>query len=104
MEIIYSLSKYQQLLHKGQNYFPREGTLQDIPAQRPASGGPAVTGCSYTFTAAFSDFPEDVHLRSGQVEAIRVHHLVPGRHEIIHELLLRIVLRVDFGQRPQLRV
>ncbi len=28
--------------------------------------------------------------RSGEVEAIGVHHLVPGRHEVGHELLLRV--------------
>jgi acyl-coenzyme A thioesterase PaaI-like protein len=24
--------------------------------------------------------------KSGQVEAVQVHHLVPGRHEVTHEL------------------
>ena len=42
--------------------------------------------------------------RSGQIEAIRVHHLGPGRHEVAHELLLGVVAGVDLGQRPQLRV
>ena len=34
---------------------------------------------------------EDVQLRSGQVEAIKVHHLGPGRHEVLDKLLLRVL-------------
>ncbi len=34
-----------------------------------------------------------------QIVAIEVHDLVPGRHEITHELLLRVVARVDLRQR-----
>ncbi|MCH7996677.1 MAG: hypothetical protein IIB11_02750, partial [Chloroflexi bacterium] len=30
-------------------------------------------------------------LRSGKVEAIKIHHLVPRSHEVTHERLLRIV-------------
>src|SRR5690242_8954850 len=41
---------------------------------------------------------------SRQIEAIQVHHLVPGRNEVMHELLLRIRAAVDFGQRPELRM
>src|SRR6266540_6662828 len=33
--------------------------------------------------------------RSGEVEAIEVHDLVPRRHEVTHELLLRVVTCVD---------
>jgi len=33
--------------------------------------------------------------RSGKVEAIKIHHLVPGSHEVTHELLLRVVSSVD---------
>jgi hypothetical protein len=35
--------------------------------------------------------------RSGKVEAISVHHLGPRRHEVFHELLLRVRARIDFG-------
>jgi ribonuclease HII len=35
--------------------------------------------------------------RSSEVEAISVHHLGPRRHEVIHELLLRVRARIDFG-------
>jgi outer membrane receptor protein involved in Fe transport len=39
-----------------------------------------------------------------EVEAVEVHDLVPRGHEVLHELLLRVVAGVDLGQRPQLRV
>ena len=37
---------------------------------------------------------------SGQIETIQVHDLGPGCHEVMHELLLRVVLGIDFGQGP----
>ena len=37
-----------------------------------------------------------------QVEAIRIHHLVPGIDEVVHELLLCVVLGVHLSQRAQL--
>src|SRR5215831_21230960 len=40
----------------------------------------------------------------GQVESIEVHDLVPRGHEVAHELLLRVVARVDLGDRPELGV
>src|SRR4029453_9991867 len=33
--------------------------------------------------------------RSGEIEPIEVHHLVPRGHEVTHELLLCVVARVD---------
>jgi hydrogenase expression/formation protein HypE len=39
-----------------------------------------------------------------QVEAVQVHHLGPGGDEVAHELGPRCRLRVDLGQRAQLRV
>src|SRR5437016_3783906 len=39
-----------------------------------------------------------------QVVAIEIHDLVPGSHEVTHELLLRVVTRVDLRQRSELRV
>jgi len=42
--------------------------------------------------------------RLGKVEAVRVHDLVLGRHEVLHELLLCIVLPVDLCDRAQLQV
>ena len=42
--------------------------------------------------------------RSGEVEAIEVHHLGPRRHEVFHELLLGVRTRIDFGKGAQLCV
>src|SRR5262249_60514995 len=42
--------------------------------------------------------------RSGEVEAVQVHHLGPRRHEVLHELLLRVRASVDFAEGAQLRV
>src|SRR3546814_2264192 len=39
-----------------------------------------------------------------QVEAVEVHHLVPCRHEVVHELFLRVAGGVHLGQCAQLRV
>ena len=36
--------------------------------------------------------------RLGDVEAVEVHDLVPGRDEVTHELFLVIVLSIDLGQ------
>ena len=42
--------------------------------------------------------------RSVQVEAVELHDLHPGRHEVVDELLPGVVARVDLGQRPELGV
>src|SRR5208282_989674 len=42
--------------------------------------------------------------RLGEVEAIKVHHLGPRRHEVFHKLLLRVRARIDFREGAQLRV
>ena len=42
--------------------------------------------------------------RSREIEAVGVHHLGPGRDEVLHELLLAIVACIDFGERAQLGV
>src|SRR5690606_13446352 len=39
--------------------------------------------------------------RSGEVEAIQVHHLVPGGHEVLDELLAVVVLRVHLRDGTQ---
>ncbi len=43
-------------------------------------------------------------LRSRKVEAIKVHHLVPGRYEVMDKLLLRIQTSVDFSEGAELGV
>src|SRR5438552_18725849 len=40
----------------------------------------------------------------GEIEAIKIHHFVPRRHEVTHELLLRVVTSIDFGERSELSV
>src|ERR1700680_4302665 len=53
----------------------------------------------------FTKFPSKTFpQRSGEVEAIEVHHLGPRRHEVFHELLLRVLARIDFREGAQLRV
>ena len=41
-------------------------------------------------------------LRSRKVVAIKVHHLVPGRHKVTHERLLRVAARIDFRDGSEL--
>src|SRR5437764_9172516 len=43
-------------------------------------------------------------LRSGKVEAIVVHDLVPRSHEITHELLFRVLLCIKLGDGSELGV
>src|SRR5262245_42149379 len=43
-------------------------------------------------------------LRSGEVEAIKVHHFVPGRDEVVDKLLPRVGTSVDFSQGAELGV
>ena len=42
--------------------------------------------------------------RLGEVEAVKVHDLVPGRDKVTHKLFLVVVLGIDFGKSTQLRV
>jgi len=44
----------------------------------------------------------EVRDKSGEVEAVGVHHLVPGTDEVLDELLAGVVLGVGFCQRTQL--
>ena len=39
---------------------------------------------------------------SVEIEAIKIHHLVPGRDEVLHEGLLGIVTSIDFSDGAQL--
>jgi hypothetical protein len=48
--------------------------------------------------------PRGQAARLSDVEAVQVHHLGPCSHEVLHELLLRVVTCIDFRDRPQLRV
>ena len=42
--------------------------------------------------------------RSGEIEAVEVHHLGPRSDKVLHELLLGIAAAVDFGKSPELGV
>ncbi len=39
-------------------------------------------------------------MESGQVEAVKVHHLDPGRDKVLHELFLRTLPSIDFSKSP----
>jgi hypothetical protein len=43
-------------------------------------------------------------LRSGEVEAVKVHYLVPRRHKVVHELLLGVLTTIDFRDGPELGI
>ena len=43
-------------------------------------------------------------LKLVKVETIKVHHLVPSRHKIGYEFLLRIFTGIDFCYGPELGV
>ncbi len=49
-------------------------------------------------------FPDVDPPESRAVEAIQVHHLVPGRHKVMDKLLSRVRRRIDFGHGAQLGV
>ena len=40
--------------------------------------------------------------RSGEIEAVEVHHLVPGGHEVVHEALSGVLRSVHFRDRAEL--
>ncbi len=48
--------------------------------------------------------PQPLMLRSSKVEAVEVHHLIPRRHKVGHELLLGVLTSIDFRQSPELGV
>lgn len=39
-------------------------------------------------------------LGAGEIEAIQVHHLGPGRHEVLHELIFPVRTGIHLGQCP----
>ena len=70
---------------------PAAGPGSDPPCCRPsARGAPGRCRCGAR--------------RSGAVEAVEVHDLVPRGDEVVHELLAGVVARVDLGERAQLGV
>jgi len=43
-------------------------------------------------------------LRLGDVESVKVHHLVPRRHKVVQEFLLSVLTSVNFRQCPELGI
>jgi hypothetical protein len=41
-------------------------------------------------------------VRSGEVEAIKIHHFVPRRDEVVYEFFLPVGASVNFGQGAEL--
>ena len=97
------------------------------PEQRVALGGsraePERTGLAsdrlperYLWTEAFAvcdyvnlaDAQEttvtSTSLRSGKIEAIKIHYLIPRSHKVTHKRLLRVVTCVDFRYGSELGV
>jgi hypothetical protein len=74
--------------------------VRNMPTQSREHGTQA-----YFFAASKeryrSDIPRSI---SVEVEAIEVHHLVPGRDEAVDELLFPIGASVDFSQGAELAV
>src|SRR5208337_5696435 len=52
----------------------------------------------------FSTVQRRLCLRSGEIEAIKVHHFGPGCHEVLDKLLLCVRACVDLGQGPELGI
>ena len=72
---------------------------QMLHAASPCSG---ITPCQVE--AALDAIFRIASPRSREVEAIQVHHLAPGRHEVTHEHLLRVRARIKLRKSPKLRV
>src|SRR5215475_2423525 len=70
----------------------RKNSAFQLAAARPSPAGVSLRGRG--------NFPPG----SGEIEAVRVHHLVPRGHEVVHELCLRVAGAVHLGERPELRV
>jgi hypothetical protein len=51
-----------------------------------------ITRCQAAAALSFKSDP----LSSRKVKAIKVHHLVPGRHKVTHERVLGVAARIDF--------
>jgi hypothetical protein len=88
------------LIKRGDTWEPKTEIIG--PGYRAASGLVAlVHALSAVAARVASTPPAKVHasqLRAGShnVEAIQVHHLVPRRHEVLDELLLRVRAAIDF--------
>ena len=73
----------------GAGYYSRSAR-----ASRLNGGNGSVTSCSNPAPLT----------RPRQVEAVKIHHLVPRSHEVTHKRLLRVVAGIDFRDGSELRV
>ena len=75
------------------------------PSPALAQSVEALSGKPESF--AFKTIGADTYIlpqTSGKIKAIKVHHLVPRRHKVTHELLLCVAACIDFRERAELRV
>src|SRR5260370_19358421 len=84
--------------------FSSSTSQSNWPPELAASTEPPPNSCELierqSKAATRPSFPPS----SGKVVAIKVHHLFPRSHEVLHKRLLRVVARIDFRQCPELGV
>ncbi len=66
-------------------------------------GQAPITRCP-TEAVIFHPQARDARRGSSAIKPIDIHYLGPGRHEVVHELLMCIVTAIDFGNGTQLGV
>src|SRR5208283_3398366 len=71
---------------------------------RPPPRHPATSVRRAERRSALAERFSALHPGSGKVVAIKVHHLVPRRHEVLHKRLLRVVTSIEFRDGPELGV
>ncbi len=75
--------------------------LEQLPAAiDAASTRSGITRCQVVAAPQGTFKTSSPELR--QVEAIQVHHLVPGRHKVTYERLLRVAARIDLCEGSEL--
>jgi hypothetical protein len=74
----------------------KRGRAKRILRERTSLGGSGRAGAAVA--------RRSVIRRSCAIEAIEIHHLFPSGDELAHELVLRVVARVDLRERAELRV
>src|SRR5205807_1689769 len=79
------------------------------PAAQRGQAGEACPRCAAAVVGTNLDAgpgrgPAYAYALYGEVEAVQIHHLGPRGHEVAHELLLRVVTRVDLREGSKLGV
>src|SRR5208283_466104 len=65
---------------------------------------PRTARVPYPHSSRFSTIKKQLCYRSGEIEAIKVHHLGPGCEEVLDKLQLPVRASIDLGQSPELGV